>query len=67
MIINDTVRHQIYQHKFVDLKKAHEQLLEEIAEKAANIKSIEANLTKLQNAHDLLLLDFKWVSDESEW
>ncbi|XP_055302935.1 uncharacterized protein LOC129568714 isoform X2 [Sitodiplosis mosellana] len=58
-ISNESVhRLSIYQHKFVDLKKAHDQLLEEIAEKAANIKSTEVNLTKLQNSYDLLLSDF---------
>lgn len=34
-------------------------MLQEIAEKAANIKLTEANLTKLQNSYDLLLDDFK--------
>lgn len=50
---------QVYQHKYADLKKAHDRMLQEIAEKAANIQSTEVNLTKLQNSYDLLLADFK--------
>lgn len=51
----------MYQHKFVEVQKAHDNLLQEIAEKAANQKSVEANLIKLQNSYDSLLMDFKYV------
>lgn len=50
---------QMYQHKFLEMKKANDELLREIAGKAANIKMTEANFTKLQNSYDLLLTDFK--------
>lgn len=53
----------MYQHKFIEIQKAHDKLLEEIAEKAANQKSTDINLMKLQNAYDSLLMDFKYV----EW
>lgn len=50
---------QVYQRKFIDLRKANEELLQQIAEKAANMKTNEANFTKLQNSYDLLLSDFR--------
>lgn len=43
----------------MEIKKAHDGLLLKIAEKAANIKTIEANFTKLKKSYDLLLADFK--------
>lgn len=52
---------QVYPYKFADLRKAHEQLLQETAVKAANITTAGANLKKLQNSYDLLLADFKYV------
>lgn len=51
----------MYQHKFLEIQKAHDQLLIEIAEKAANQKTAETNLMKLQNSYDSLLIDFKYI------
>lgn len=56
----------MYQHKFIEIKKAHENLLHEIAVKAANQKSLEANLMKLQNSYDSLLMDFKYVFERQK-
>ncbi|XP_031626283.1 golgin IMH1-like [Contarinia nasturtii] len=59
-ISNEKIHHlSMYQHKFGDLKKAHEQLLQDIAIKSANVKTTESNFKKLQNSYDLLLSDFK--------
>lgn len=51
----------MYQHKFVEIQKAHDNLLQEIAEKSTNQKSVEVNLMKLKNSYDSLLMDFKYV------
>lgn len=51
----------MYHHKFVEIKKAHDNAQEKVAEKAANQRTLEINLMKLQNSYDSLLMDFKYV------
>lgn len=43
----------------MEIKKAYDELLEKIAEKAATVQTIEANFIKLQNSYDELLADYK--------
>lgn len=51
----------MYQQKFTDLKKMHDQLLLEISMKGESMNKTEENLNKLQSSYDLLLNDFKYV------
>lgn len=50
---------QMYQQKFNDLKKIHDELLLNITIKSESITKTEENLNKLQSSYDLLLSDFK--------